>query len=239
MAVERLETLVPPAERRYALDRAHVGDIEGALGRLPVVDSGPRTSHRHRIATLLAVMGPGVFVMVAGNDAGGISTYAEAGQDYGGKLLWLLAGLAVVLFVNQEMVARLGAVTGAGHTRLIRERFGRRWGAFAIGDLLLLNLFTLVTDFIGVTLGLAYFGVSRYLGVPAAGVVLGLITFGGSYRRFEQLMYGLVGVSLVVVPLAALGLLHHGTGPPSLVVGHGPHPSAVLDRKSTRLNSSH
>ena len=72
--------------------------------------------------------GPGVVVMVADNDAGGITTYAQVGHDSGLRYVWLLAALAAVLFVNQEMVARLGAVTGAGHARLIFERFGRRWG---------------------------------------------------------------------------------------------------------------
>jgi len=82
--------------------------------------------------------------------------YAQAGQNYGTSLLWVLVFLAPVLFVNQEMVARLGAVTGAGHARLIVERFGRRWGAFAIGDLLALNALTIITEFIGVTLALGY-----------------------------------------------------------------------------------
>lgn len=73
-------------------------------------------------------MGPGVVVLVADNDAGGISTYAQAGQDDGLRFMWLLVVLAAVLLINQEMVGRLGAVTGAGHARLIYERFGRRWG---------------------------------------------------------------------------------------------------------------
>ena len=109
----------PPADRRSVLDRAHRGDIIGALGRVPSADTGPRRTLRRRALTLLAVMGPGVVVLVADNDAGGISTYAQAGQDYGLRFLWLLVVLAGALFVNQEMVGRLGAVTGAGHARLI------------------------------------------------------------------------------------------------------------------------
>ena len=105
--------------------------------------------------------------MAADNDAGGISIYAQAGQNYGLNLLWPLLLLAPVLFVNQEMVARLGAVTGAGHARLIFERFGRRWGAFALGDLLALNVLTIVTELIGVRLALAYFGISPYSGGAA------------------------------------------------------------------------
>ena len=95
----------------------------------PSADTGPRYGPRHRLVTLLAVMGPGVVALVADNDAGGISTYAQAGQDDGLRFLWLLVVLTAALLVTQEMVARLGAVTGAGHAWLIYERFGRRWAA--------------------------------------------------------------------------------------------------------------
>ena len=201
----------PPAERRSVLDRAHRGDIEGALGRVRSFDTGPRLSLRRRVATLLAIMGPGLVVMVADNDAGGVSVYAQAGQDYGLRLLWPLLLLAPVLFVNQEMVARLGAVTGAGHARLIFERFGRRWGAFALGDLLVLNLLTIVTELIGVSLALGYFGVSRYVSVPLAGAALVLLTVSGSFRRWERTMYVLVAVNLIGVPLAILSHPHART----------------------------
>ena len=201
-------SFTPPAERRSALDRAHRGDIRGALGVVPVVDSGPRVSRRRRLATLLAVMGPGLVVMVADNDAGGVSIYAQAGQNYGLRLLWPLLLLAPVLFVNQEMVARLGAVTGAGHARLIFERFGRRWGAFAFGDLLVLNLLTLVTELIGVSLALGYFGISRFIAVPAAAATLVLLTATGSFRRWERAMYTLVAINLVAVPLVFLSHPH-------------------------------
>ena len=197
-------SFTPPVERRSALDRAHRGDIKGALGVVPSVDSGPRVSRRRRLATLLAVMGPGLVVMVADNDAGGVSIYAQAGQNYGLRLLWPLLLLAPVLFVNQEMVARLGAVTGAGHARLIFERFGRRWGAFAFGDLLVLNLLTIVTELIGVSLALGYFGVGRFVAVPAAAVALVLLTATGSFRRWERAMFALVVINLLAVPLVFL-----------------------------------
>ena len=89
--------------------------------------------------------------MVGDNDAGGVSTYAQAGQNYGYTLLWVLLLLVPVLIVNQEMVVRLGAVTGVGHARLINERFGRFWGWFSVGDLFLLNFLTITTEFIGVS----------------------------------------------------------------------------------------
>ena len=108
--------------------------------------------------------------MVGDNDAGGVSTYAQAGQNYGYSLLWTLLLLIPVLIVNQEMVVRLGAVTGVGHARLINERFGKFWGWFSVGDLFILNFLTIVTEFIGVSLALRYFHVSPYISVPIAGV---------------------------------------------------------------------
>ena len=198
----------PDADRRCVLDRAHRGDIEGAFGTVRAFDTGPRTSWRRRLATLLAVMGPGVIVMVADNDGAGLSLYAQAGQDHGFRLLWLLFLLAPVLFVNQEMVVRLGAVTGAGHARLIFERFGRRWGAFAIGDLLVLNMLTIVTEFIGVSLALDYFHVSRFVSVPLAALTLIAVTVTGSFRGWERAMYVAVAASVVAIPLAALAISH-------------------------------
>jgi Mn2+/Fe2+ NRAMP family transporter len=203
-----------PADRRSVLDRAHRGDIVGALGRIPSQETGPRRSRRGHSAALLAVIGPGVIVLVADNDAGGISTYAQAGQDYGLRFTWLLLVLAGVLLVNQEMVGRLGAVTGAGHARLIYERFGRRWGAFALGDLLAVNFLIIVTEFTGVGFGLGYFGVSRYLSVPLAALALIALPAGGSFRRWERGVYVLVAASLAAVPLAVLA--HHPGPLPAL-----------------------
>jgi Mn2+/Fe2+ NRAMP family transporter len=91
-----------------------------------------------------------------------------------------------MLFLNQEMVARLGAVTGAGHARLIYERFGRRWGAFALTDLMLLSLLTIVTEFIGVDLAASYLGIDPYLAVLLAAAALLAATATGSFRRWGQ-----------------------------------------------------
>ena len=216
-----------PADRRSLLDRAHRGDIVGALGRIPSQETGPRRSLRGRAAALLAVMGPGVVVLAADNDAGGISTYAQAGQDYGLRFVWLLLVLAGVLLVNQEMVGRLGAVTGAGHARLIYERFGRRWGAFALGDLLVVNFLIIVTEFTGVSFGLGYFGVSRYLSVPLAALTLIALPATGSFRRWERAVYVLVAASLVAVPLAILA--HHPGPLPALPTARrAPYEGAAL-----------
>ena len=192
------------------LDEAHLGDIEGALGRIRL-DDEQRSGWRRRLVTFLAIIGPGLIVMVGDNDAGGVSTYAQAGQDYGYTLLWVLLLLIPVLIVNQEMVVRLGAVTGVGHARLIIERFGRFWGAFSVGDLFLLNFLTIVTEFIGVSLALRYFGVSPYISVPVAGLVLVGITLSGSFRRWQRAMFAFIAASLVLVPLLVLSHPHYGS----------------------------
>ncbi len=118
-------------------------------------------------------MGPGLIVMVGDNDAGAFSTYGQAGQNYGTHLLWTFVLLIPVLYVNQEMVLRLGAVSGVGHARLILERFGRFWGAFSVIDLFLLNALTIITEFIGITLAAGYLGVPKIVAVgcwrPRAG----------------------------------------------------------------------
>jgi NRAMP (natural resistance-associated macrophage protein)-like metal ion transporter len=186
------------------LDEAHVGDIEGAFGTIRQHDTEARRSWRARILTLLAIMGPGLIVMVGDNDAGGVSTYAQAGQNYGLTLLWTLPLLIPVLIVNQEMVVRLGAVTGVGHARLINERFGKFWGAFSVGDLFILNFLTIATEFIGISLALGYFGVSEYISVPIAALALIVMTATGSFRRWERFMFVFIFANFLVIPLAVL-----------------------------------
>src|SRR6202035_1533835 len=174
------------------------------LGTIRMHDGGERHGWRSRAMALLAIMGPGLIVMVGDNDAGGVSTYAQAGQNYGTSLLWVLLLLIPVLIVNQEMVIRLGAVTGVGHARLIFERFGRFWGAFSVGDLFILNFLTIVTEFIGVSLALGYLGVSKYLAVPIAAAALIAITSTGSFRSWERFMYVFVVGNFLVIPLVIL-----------------------------------
>jgi len=191
----------PPTRERAVLDSAHVGDIQGAFGTIGQHDTGARRSWRARALALLAIVGPGLIVMVGDNDAGGVATYSQAGQNYGTSLLWVLLLLVPVLIVNQEMVVRLGAVTGVGHARLINERFGRFWGWFSVGDLFVLNFLTIVTEFIGVSLALGYFGVTPYLSVPIAAALLVAITVSGSFRAWERSMFVFVFANLLVIPL--------------------------------------
>ncbi|MGH3726927.1 MAG: Nramp family divalent metal transporter [Mycobacterium sp.] len=190
-----------PQQKSAVLDSAHLGDIEGAFGKISVSDPGQARTFKTRMLTMAAILGPGIIVMVGDNDAGGVATYAQAGQSYGYSLLWVLLLLVPVLIVNQEMVVRLGAVTGVGHARLINERFGRGWGWFSVGDLFILNFLTLVTEFIGVALASEYLGVSKYYTVPFAAVALILIMATGSFRRWERAMFVFIAITLLQIPM--------------------------------------
>ena len=184
-----------------ALDSAHIGDIEGAFGTILLDDEAPRSSFKARLKTLLAIVGPGLIVMTGDNDAGAFSTYGQAGQNYGTSLLWVLLLLVPVLYVNQEMVLRLGVVSGVGHARLILERFGKFWGAFSVIDLFILNALTIITEFIGISLGLDYLGIPKIPGVLLSAVVIVAAASTGSFKRFERVCMTLVVGSLLLVPI--------------------------------------
>jgi NRAMP (natural resistance-associated macrophage protein)-like metal ion transporter len=200
------------------LDSAHLGDIEGAFGRISLADTEHPRTIKTRLMTLLAIVGPGIIVMVGDNDAGGVATYAQAGQNYGYSLLWVLLLLIPVLIVNQEMVVRLGAVTGVGHARLINERFGRGWGWFSVGDLFLLNFLTIVTEFIGITLAADYIGISKYIVVPTAAVALIAIMATGSFRRWERAMFVFIAITLLQIPMLLMSHPQWGHAAKSFVV---------------------
>src|SRR6202140_1117040 len=189
------------ATRTAVLDKAHLGDIHGAFGTIKHGDTRPREGWRHRFQTLLAIIGPGLIVMVGENDPGAFGTYTQAGQNYGTTLLWTLVLLIPVLYVNQEMVLRLGAVSGVGHARLIFERFGRFWGAFSVIDLFMLNALTIVTEFIGITLALDYLGVPKLWGVVAAAALVMFAASSSNFRRFERFALALVLGSFLVFPV--------------------------------------
>src|SRR5919108_2040274 len=177
-------------------------EIHGAFGTIRLGDVTPRRTWRQRLLTLAAIIGPGIIVLVGDNDAGGVATYAQAGQDFGYSLLWTLLLLVPVLIVNQEMVVRLGAVTGVGLAKLITERFGRFWGWYSVAGLFLLNFLVISTEFIGVGLSAEYFGLNRYLVVPLATVLLIGVTASGNFRRWERAMFVFLFASLLVIPLA-------------------------------------
>src|ERR1700690_407293 len=222
-----------PTIRTAVLDKAHLGDIRGAFGSIAEDDFAPRSTLGARLKTLLAILGPGLIVMVCDNDAGAFGTYTQAGQNYGTTLLWTLLLLVPVLYVNQEMVLRLGSVTGVGHARLILERFGRFWGAFSVIDLFILNALTLITEFIGVTLAAGYLGLPRVGAVALAGVVIVGSAFTGSFRRFERMAIAFCGASLLLIPVYVLAhprasQMARGFAVPQLGHGSGQLSAAVL-----------
>ena len=221
---------IPPSLRRAAvLDAAPTGDIHGALGTIHQGDHRARPSWRAKLATLAAIIGPGVIVMVGDNDAGAFATYTQAGQNYGTALLWTLLLLVPVLYVNQEMVLRLGAVTGVGHARLIIERFGKFWGAFSVVDLFILNGLTIVTEFIGVSLGLDALGLPKLWGVAVAAAVTMLAATTGNFRRFERFALTLCLGSLLLVPVVLMVHPPIGQLARDLVIPHMPEGGALSD----------
>ena len=195
------EIVTEEGQRAAVLDSAHIGDIEGAFGTIRLGDEAPRTGLKAHLTTLLAIVGPGLIVMTGDNDAGAFGTYTQAGQNYVTSLLWVLLLLVPVLYVNQEMVLRLGAVTGVGHARLILERFGKFWGAFSVIDLFILNALTIVTEFIGISLGLGFLGLPKTAGVLIAAIVIVAAASTGSFKRFERVCMALIIGSLVLIPI--------------------------------------
>src|ERR1700728_990317 len=150
-----------------------------------------RRSWQKHILTFLMVFGPGLIVMEADNDAGAVSTYMQAGGQYGLHLLCLLVVLLPICYFVQEMVARLGIATGKGHAAMIYERFGKWWGRFSLLDLLAVNFLTLITEFAAISLALSALGISPYVSVPVSAVGLTMMVVTGSYLRWERIVIAL------------------------------------------------
>ena len=161
-----------------------------------------RKPWQRNVLTFLLVVGPGLIVMAADNDAGAVSTYTQAGAQYGTHLLWLLILLLPTCYFIQEMVARLGIATGQGHAAMIYQRFGKWWGVFSLVDLLVLNFLTLVTEFAGVSLAASQMGLSPLLVVPLAALALMALVTTGSYRRWERITITLCLLNLTWLVLA-------------------------------------
>src|SRR5258707_11048781 len=169
---------------------------------------------RRGLLAFLAGMGPGLIAGIAGNDAGGITTYSVLGAQTGLKLLWLFPVTIVVLAIVQEMAARLGVVTGQGLSDLIRDRFGVRPTVFAMLILLIANVANTVAEFSGAAAATEIFGISRYIVVPVVGVLIWALVLFASYRTVERIF---LAVSLVFISYIASAIL---AGPDWLEVGH-------------------
>jgi NRAMP (natural resistance-associated macrophage protein)-like metal ion transporter len=185
------------------------------------VSSVRRTMPRPpRVFLYLAIIGPGVITACAGNDAGGIATFASLGADYGYKLLWLLIPLTLSLGIVQEMCARMGAVTGKGLSDLIRERFGVRWTAFIMLALLVANGGVTVSEFVGIAAAMELLGVARYVSVPIAAMAIWWLVVKGTYQRVERVFLAMSLVFLAYVVSAFLAHPPWGTVARELVHPH-------------------
>jgi Mn2+/Fe2+ NRAMP family transporter len=161
---------------------------------------------RVRLLMLLAVLGPGIITANVDNDAGGITTYSVAGAHYGYSLLWMMPIVALALIIVQEMSARLGVVTGKGLSDLIRERLGVRLTAIIIGILLFANLANTVSEFAGVAASMEIFGVTKYISVPIAAVLVWLLMVKGNYKSVERVF---LVASAIYLSYIASGIMAH------------------------------
>jgi len=168
----------------------------------PLKGVSVRSSWQKHVLTFLMVFGPGLIVMEADNDAGAVSTYMQAGGQYGLHLLWTLIVLLPICYFVQEMVARLGIATGKGHAAMIYERFGKWWGRFSLFDLLLVNFLTLITEFAAISLALRALGVNPWISVPVSALGLTLLVVTGSYLRWERMVIALCLMDLTWFALA-------------------------------------
>lgn len=168
-------------------------------------------ARRPRLFLYLSVLGPGIITANAGNDAGGIATFASVGADHGYRLLWLLIPLTISLGMVQEMCARMGAVTGKGLADLIRERFGVRWTALVMLALLVANAGVTVSEFVGIAAAMELFGVARYISVPIAASVIWWLVVRGNYQRVERVFLAMSLVFLGYIVSAFLARPSWGT----------------------------
>jgi len=143
-------------------------------------------ARRRRLLTYLAILGPGVITANAGNDAGGIATFASVGAEFGYSLLWVLIPITISLGIVQEMCTRMGAVTGKGLADLVRERFGVRWTALIMLSLLIANAGVTVSEFVGIAAAAELFGISRFIVVPLAAILIWWLVAKGSYKKVEK-----------------------------------------------------
>src|SRR3989304_914124 len=142
---------------------------------------------RRQVVIFLAVIGPGLITSNVDNDAGGIYTYSLAGAQFGYLLLWTLIPMTLILYVTEEMTARMGGVTGKGLSDLIREEFGFRITFFLMLGVRWGALGNTLADFAGVAASLELFGVSRYVSVPAAAVAVWLLVVRGTSKSVEKI----------------------------------------------------
>src|SRR5512132_1867815 len=146
----------------------------------------PAAGRRRKYLGYLAILGPGMIAASAGNDAGGIATFASVGAEHGYRLLWILIPITISLGLVQEMCVRMGVVTGQGLADLIRERFGVRWTALVMLALLIANTGVIISEFVGIAQASELFGIPRYASVPVTAFLIWWLVVKGSQKRVER-----------------------------------------------------
>src|SRR5271157_2352397 len=180
-------------------------DIDRAHDRERVLETRTHRGLWSRTRLLWLLIGPGILVMLGENDAPSMLSYAATGARFGiGFFLPFVVLTFLMGFVVQEMTVRLGAVTHRGHAELIFDRFGRFWGLFAMGDLVLGNFLTLVTEFIGVRAGLGFFGIRPAIAVGGSLVIVLAAITTGRYWTWERITLGLAIFNTLFIPAAIL-----------------------------------
>ena len=157
---------------------------------------------RRRLLLLFAALGPGIITMIADNDAGGISTYAQTGAKTGFNLLWAFIILVPMAYYVQEMTVRLGAVTKRGHAEAIFDGFGPFWGWFSVFDLAVVNWLTLVTEYIGMTQAMRLFNIPEWVTFLGVTLIMLMIVISGKYWTFEKITLFFCLFNLVYIPAA-------------------------------------
>jgi Mn2+/Fe2+ NRAMP family transporter len=186
------------------MEKSVLSDAQGPRPGMSLISKlfyGSRRGQKW-LRMLCAIAGPGIIVMVADNDAGGITTYAVTGAKYGLHLLWFLILLGPVAYYVQEMTVRLGAVTKRGHAEAIFASFGRFWGWFSLLDLVMTDWLTMITEFIGMTLAMSIFGLPPWVTVICCWVIMGSMIMSGRYWTWEKITLLLCVLNLIYIPAA-------------------------------------
>ena len=206
---------LPDALEQRLRDRMHLAELRRQA-----------TDWKGRLALGLALIGPGVLVMLGDNDAGGVVTYAQTGATYGlGIFLPMMILLGLVAYIVQEMTVRLGAVTRRGHAELIWKRYGAFWGWFSLVDLIVANVLTLMTEFVGIRLGAHALGIPSWLSVPGSLLFITYALVVLRYWTWERISLFIAALNLIFVPLALMahpdwhGVAHAFTGHGWIVPG--------------------
>ena len=159
---------------------------------------------RKQLAIFAVILGPGIIVMVADNDAGGITTYMVTGSLFKYSFVWVLLLLFPVAYTCQEMCVRLGAITKRGHAEAIFDAFGPFWGWFSLTDLTITDVLTIVTEFIGMTAAMSIFGISPWITEICVIVFIMAIVINGRYWTWEKIVLVLCVLNLIYIPAAFL-----------------------------------